>query len=85
MNAIRYGIDRETGLIWSRVGSQVAVPVLQYDKMVPENNFKAIYELEIFDVIELVGSLGSVKWTRIVPIQIKNMHRELWKMKPVKI
>jgi hypothetical protein len=83
MNAIRYGIDRETGLVWSRVGSQVALPVLQFDRMVPENNFQTIYELEKMDVIEVIGSLRSVKWTRKVPTAIKNLHREYWHMKPL--
>jgi GMP synthase-like glutamine amidotransferase len=85
MNAIRYGIDRETGLVWSRVRSQVALPVLQYDKMVPDDNFKTKYELEKFDVIQLVGSAyNAVKWTRKIPAQIKNLHREFWGMKPLK-
>jgi hypothetical protein len=72
MNAIRYGIDRETGLVWSRNGSQVAVPVLQYDKMVPDDNFQTKYALEKFDVIEVVGSLGLIQWTRKIPVRLKN-------------
>jgi hypothetical protein len=80
---IQYGIDKETSLVWSRVGSQVALPVLQYDKMVPETNFRTVYELEIFDVIELVGSLGNVKWTRKIPTSIKDLHRVFWGMKPL--
>jgi hypothetical protein len=85
MNAIRYGIDRETGLVWSRMGSQVALPVLQYDQMVPDDNFKTKYELK-FDVIQLVGSAyNAVKWTRKIPSQIKNRHREFWGMRPLEI
>jgi hypothetical protein len=80
---IRYGIDCETGLVWSRVGSQVALPVLQYDKMVPENNFQTQYELEIMDVIEVIGSMGLVKWTRKIPLRLKNLHRAFWGMKPL--
>jgi len=55
MRNIQYGIDRDTGLVWSRIGSQVAVPVLQYDKMTPQNNFQTIYELEKMDVIHSEG------------------------------
>jgi hypothetical protein len=80
---IRYGIDRETGLVWSRVGSQVALPVLQYDKMVPENNFQTQYELEKFDVLEVIGSYGQVKWTRKIALHIKNLHRKIWGLKPL--
>jgi hypothetical protein len=81
---IRYGIDCETGLVWSRVGSQVALPVLQYDQMIPDNNFRTIYALEKFDVIHLIGSAyNAVKWTRKIPAQIKNLHRQFWGMKPL--
>jgi hypothetical protein len=84
MNAIRYGIDRETGLVWSRVRSQIALPVLQFHKMVPDDNFQTVYELEKMDVIEVIGSLRSVKWTRKIPAQIKNLHRVFWGMKPLR-
>jgi hypothetical protein len=83
MNAVRYGIDRETGLVWSRIGSQVALPVLQYDQMLPENNFQTHYALKKFDVFELMGSLGLIQWTRIIPLRLKNLHREFWGMKPM--
>jgi hypothetical protein len=83
MKSIRYGIDRETGLVWSRVGSVIALPVLQYDKMLPENNFQTQYALEKMDVIEVVGSYGLIKWTRKIPNRIKNLHRVFWGMKPL--
>jgi len=84
MKSIQYGIDRDTGLVWSRVGSQIALPVLQYDQMNPENNFRTIYALEKFDVIHLIGSAyNAVKWTRKIPAQIKNLHRQFWGMKPL--
>jgi hypothetical protein len=82
MRTIQYGIDRNTGLVWSRVGSQVAVPVLQYDKMTPKNNFNTVYELEKMDVIQTAGqAYNSVVWTRKIPTEIKNRHREFWGMK----
>lgn len=83
MKAIQYGIDKETCLVWSRVGAKVALPVLQFDRMVPETNFRTVYELEKMDVIEVIGSLRSVKWTRKVPTAIKNLHRQFWNMKPL--
>lgn len=82
MKTIQYGIDTTTGLVWSRVGSQVAVPVLQYNKMTPENNFQPTYELERIDVIHTAGhAYNSVIWTRNIPIEIKNRHRKFWGMK----
>ena len=84
MNAIRYGIDRETGLVWSRMGSMVALPVLQYDQMGPADNFQTKYALEKMDVMEVVGhSYNAVRWTRKIPSQIKNLHREFWGFKPL--
>lgn len=82
MRTIMYGIDRNTGLVWSRVGSEVAVPILQYDKMTPENNFQPTYELEKMDVIQTAGqAYNSVKWTRKIPVELKNRHRKFWGMK----
>jgi hypothetical protein len=81
MRTIQYGIDRDTGLVWSRIGSQVAVPVLQYDKMTPENNFTPSYELEKMDVIG--HAYNCVRWTRKIPTVIKNLHRKFWGMKPI--
>lgn len=83
---IQYGVDQNTGLVWSRVGSMIALPVLQFDQMVPDDNYTTKYELEIFDVIQLVGSAyNAVKWTRKIPLRLKNLHREFWGMKPLKI
>ena len=82
MKTIKYGIDRDTGLVWSRVGSEVAIPVLQYDKMIPQNNFQPTYELEKMDVIEVAGqAYDSVEWTRKIPVELKNRHRKFWGMK----
>ena len=82
MKTIKYGIDRDTGLVWSRVGSEVAIPVLQFNKMTPGNNFQTIYELEKMDVIEVAGaSYNSVEWTRKIPVELKNKHRKFWGMK----
>ncbi len=84
MRTIMYGIDGDTGLVWSRVGSEVAIPVLQYDQMTPENNFQPIYELEKMDVIQTAGqAYNSVKWTRKIPVELKNRHRKFWGMKPL--
>ena len=73
---IQYGIDRETGLIVSRVNDEIAVPVLQWESMKPENNFKTSYQLEKFNVFDSIGMI--IKWTRKIPIGLKNIHREFW-------
>jgi len=84
MRNITYAYDTETGVVISRIGSEVAVPILLYDKMTPENNFNTEYELEKMDVLHLAGSWNSYKWTKKIPVDIKNTHRKFWGMKPLK-
>lgn len=79
---IQYMIDLDTGQVISRVGSEIAIPILQFDKMGPENNFDTIYELEKASVFELQHVV--VKNTRKIPIDIKNQHREFWGMPVLK-
>ena len=81
---IMYGLDKETGTVISRVGSKVAIPVLDYAAMKPENNFQTTYHLEKINVIDLAGDSPIYTWTRKIPLEIKNKHREFWGMKPLK-
>lgn len=75
---IQYAIDTETGMVISRIGSEIAIPVLQFDKMVPENNFQTIYELEKMDVNAISHCWFQYKWTRKIPMELKNRHRTFW-------
>ena len=81
---IRYAIEADTGLVYSRVGDQVAVPVLDYEGMTPANNFAMAYNLEKYLVYALAGEWGYYRWTRKIPTPIKNLHRAFWGMKPLK-
>ena len=79
---IQYGVDSDTGLVVSRVGSEVAWPVLNYDAMIPDNNFAAHYHLERFALLAVASGIrAAIRWTRNVPISIKNRHREFWGMR----
>lgn len=80
---IQYAVDAESGMVISRIGSEIAVSVLQYDKMLPENNFQTQYELEKMDVIAIAPCWNHYKWTRKIPIDLKNLHRQFWGMKPL--
>jgi hypothetical protein len=80
---IGYMIDDE-GLVYSRVGSEVAIPVLEFDKMTPKNGYKTSYHLEKFNVLDLIGC-GDLIHTRKIPTEIKNQHRRFWGMKPLNI
>ena len=80
---ITYAIDKVSGMVFSQVGSEMAVPVLDYEGMTPENNFQTAYYLERVSVF--TAHLGTnLLWTRKIPNALKNVHREFWNMKPLK-
>jgi hypothetical protein len=81
---IQYAFDYETGQIWSRVDGEVAVPILDFENMTPENKFKMNYFLEKVSVFEALPNAPQLKWTKKIPIEIKNMHRKFWGMTPLK-
>ena len=81
---IQYAVNTEDGTVISRVGSEIALPVLQYGKMQPKNNFNTEYELEKIDVIHLSRCWNEYKWTRKIPLNVKNMHRKFWGMSELK-
>jgi hypothetical protein len=85
MNTIQYAFDTDTGTVWSRVGDQVAVPILDFAGMRPENNWQMNYKLEKMPVHELYGpSFYYLHWTKKLPLVIKNFHRKFWGMRPIK-
>lgn len=81
---IEYMIDRDTGLVWSRVGSEVAIPVLDFAGMKPENSWMMNYSLEKFSIYHQGVINAWVIHTRKIPLKMKNFHRKFWGMKPIK-
>ena len=81
---LTYAIDVHSGQIISRIGSEVAIPVLDYEDMTPENNFIAGSTLTKFPVFAIVNVWDNFEWTRKIPAEIKNIHRQFWGMKPLK-
>lgn len=84
---IRYGIDSEGFVVSQRLDTNhIACPVLDYEHMTPKNKYEIKYRLEMVDVMELalIGEWELIRWTRKIPIEIKNRHREFWGMKPLK-
>ena len=77
MRTIQYAIDSETGLTVSRVGSDLAYFVLDYENMLPENNFRPTYYLDKMTVFGW-HSWSALKWTRKLPKVLKNIHRKFW-------
>lgn len=78
MRTIQYAIDTQTGLVVSRVGSELAWPILEYDEMRIENNYVINYHLKKMHVFEATRYWSLLKWTRKIPKEIKNKHREFW-------
>ena len=71
---IQYAIDSDTGLVWSRIGSYVAVPILDY----PRDR----YFLEKCSITSITGRVwDGLRWTRKIDIWTKNLHRKFWGMK----
>ena len=80
MKTIQYAIDTEMRTVVSRVGSELAWPVLDFENMRPENNYTMNYYLEKISVISACSSMYYLKWTRKIPKRIKNLHRRFWGM-----
>ena len=82
---ITYAIEPNTELVWSKVGCEFAIPTLDYDKMMPENDFEADYHLEKVRIPSLSpDTLMLLRWTRKIPIDLKNRHRSFWGFKPLR-
>lgn len=79
---ITYAVDKD-GMVVSRVGSEVAFPVLNYEGMKPENNFGLVYHLGKGSVHNLLPYWEELRWTKKIPVAVKNLHRAFWGMKPL--
>ena len=84
MKNITYAIHKYDGYIVSRVGSDVAFPVLDYAAMNQSDGYQIHYRLEKMSVYSISNEWDCLKWTKKIPIEIKNKHREFWGMKPLK-
>lgn len=84
MRHIEYAISRE-GWVFSRVGSQAAFPVLEYDRIGEGGNFNALltYHLEKSSVYALSSEWSTLVWTKKIPIEVKNIHRRFWGFAPL--
>jgi hypothetical protein len=78
--SIRFAVDRETGLVYSRVGGQWAIPVLEYDGWNPAD--APDYHLEKFGLYDVRPE--SLIRTSLIAVELKNRHREFWGLKPLK-
>lgn len=74
---IKYGITKD-GYIVSKKGDYFAWPVLEYEKMTPENEFEITYTLEKVHTSEVIAETKGIKWTNKIPEEMKELHKEFW-------
>ena len=89
---IKYAVD-EDGTVYSRVDREVAVPVLDFAAIGQggdgfakgDFNGPTRSNLEKFALEALYGVYSSLRWTRKIPVGLKNRHRAFWGMKPLAV
>lgn len=86
MKTIQYAIDPDNLNVVSRCGVYVAYPCLDFGKMTPENGYKEAFYLDKFHIFDYCQTtwFNSLKWTKKIPVAVKNEHRKFWGMKPIK-
>lgn len=87
MNHIQYAIHREEKMVISRVGDEVAWPILNYEKIGQGGDYRAPleYNLEKCSVRSIGREWDMLVWTKYIPTAMKNDHREFWGMKPLPV
>jgi len=74
---IEYAIDRETGLTYSRLGDNIAVPVKGRKNRFGTHDFKLLK----FHISGLgADELASLQWTERLPESLKQYHRVFWRV-----
>ena len=76
---ITYAVDREEGWIISRVGPEIAHPVYQFADFGTDGDFtgEIPVELDRFSIYDL-QPWGRYRWTKKIPVEVKNLHRAYW-------
>ena len=77
---ITYMVDGE-GLVYSRVRNEVAIPVLDFEGMKSENGYEMNYNLERFNIFNVLNDIRYATHTREIPLDIKNAHRKYYKQR----
>jgi hypothetical protein len=83
---IRYAIHKDDGMVISQVGHEFAVPVLQWTAFGNDGDFTGPlpYTLEATSRLSLRREWPLLKWTKKIPVDLKNKHRAFWGFKPLK-
>ncbi len=92
MKTITYAIHKISGHLISRVGEEVAWPVLDFDAIgrgghgFEKGNFNGpmIYNLEKFLIFGVPRTdWNALRWTKKLSKEDKNKHRKFWGFKPL--
>ncbi len=85
MRRITYALTA-MGHVVSRVDSEVAWPILDYEAIGKDGDFTKplTYKLEKFSVLLVGPEWQTLIWTRKIPVEQKNIHRKFWGFQPLK-
>lgn len=85
LRTIQYAVHRDDGLVVSRVGSELAWPVLDFKAIGQDGDFTKpfTYNLQKFSLEAARHDWPRLRWTKKIPVPIKNLHRTFWNMKPI--
>lgn len=80
MRQITYAWDTVACVWISRLGNELAWPVLQFDQLGKNGDFTApaVYALNKISVFHVHQPWDSLRWTKHVPLTVKNEHRKFW-------
>lgn len=87
MKTICYAIDLDTDLVISRVwpSGHYLWPVLDYDEFGNDGDFSGEIPIRYEEFRSPMCEVGArLRWTKKIPVAIKNVHRKHWGMKPLK-
>ena len=78
---IHYAVDLETGLVYSRVGGEIAVPYPKQGRFLRVRGvLGSEYELERFPLYAIQHKWGQLYFTQSIPLLIQNQHRQFWRL-----
>ena len=77
---VTFAVDRNTGMVYSRVGDRVAVPVPLDTGMRLRGLTEPQSSLESFPIYAIRQRWANLHSTQRIPIHIQNIHREFWRL-----
>lgn len=89
---LTFAVSKEDGMVYSRCGDEIAYPVLQFGKIGEGGDFTQPfgdftqpfeYQLEKSSVFSFSHCWPMLRWTRKIPVELKNLHRKFWGFKPL--